>query len=248
VGSFSRRCQRLLYEPAARAQLIVLLCTMPSKSPRSKSILGILHNLNIFKRRTSSRQPPPAAAGPSDSGGAIPHTGDDTNASLGPTPTSQIPQSRPPNPGGVLLAPGGRDGEDTSHPQPSSPLPQSGQSNSSTPLPPLDDGMDASQQQASSSTPSSGPSNSGGARRVISERGDDRDGNHNVNQFSTILDVEDDAPQTLAHDVRSIAYEGFKALLVMLDNVGYALPPLKATAAGLSSVMTMIDVCFFRCK
>ena len=40
-----------------------------------------------------------------------------------------------------------------------------------------------------------------------------------------------------------MAYKGFKALLVVLDKVGYALPPLKAAAAGLSSVMTVIDVC-----
>ena len=30
---------------------------------------------------------------------------------------------------------------------------------------------------------------------------------------------------------------------MVLDKVGYALPPLKAAAAGLSSVMTVIDVC-----
>ena len=50
-------------------------------------------------------------------------------------------------------------------------------------------------------------------------------------------------PQTAANVGRDIAYKGFKALLDVLDKVGYALPPMKAAAAGLSSVMTVIDVC-----
>ena len=50
-------------------------------------------------------------------------------------------------------------------------------------------------------------------------------------------------PQTAANVGRDITYKGFKALLDVLDTVGYALPPLKAAAAGLSSVMTVIDVC-----
>jgi hypothetical protein len=73
--------------------------------------------------------------------------------------------------------------------------------------------------------------------------GDGDNNRANVNQFSKILGVTDDTPQTLAQDIGGIAYNGFKAVLVMLDRVGYALPPLKATASGLSSVMTMIDVC-----
>ena len=40
-----------------------------------------------------------------------------------------------------------------------------------------------------------------------------------------------------------IAYKGLKASLDVIDKVGYALPPLKAAAAGLSSVLTVIDVC-----
>ena len=31
--------------------------------------------------------------------------------------------------------------------------------------------------------------------------------------------------------------------MIVLDTVGGALPPLKAAAAGLSGVMTVIDVC-----
>ena len=50
-------------------------------------------------------------------------------------------------------------------------------------------------------------------------------------------------PQTAANLAGDIAYKGFKALLDVLDKVGYALPPLKAAAAGLSRVMTVIDVC-----
>ena len=46
-------------------------------------------------------------------------------------------------------------------------------------------------------------------------------------------------PQTAAN----LAYNGFKALIVVLDKVAYALPPLKAAAAGLSGVMTVIDLC-----
>ena len=40
-----------------------------------------------------------------------------------------------------------------------------------------------------------------------------------------------------------IAYKGLKAVLDVIDEVGYALPPLKAAAAGLGSVLTVIDVC-----
>ena len=50
-------------------------------------------------------------------------------------------------------------------------------------------------------------------------------------------------PQTTANVAGDIAYKGFKALLDVLEAVGYALPPLKAAASGLSRVMTVIDVC-----
>ena len=49
-------------------------------------------------------------------------------------------------------------------------------------------------------------------------------------------------PQTAASVAGDVAYKGFKALIVVLDTVGYALPPMKAAAAGLSRVMTVIDV------
>ena len=51
-----------------------------------------------------------------------------------------------------------------------------------------------------------------------------------------------DPPQTLAREASDIAYKGVKGLLDVLNRVGYALPPLKAAAAGLSSVLEMIDV------
>ena len=50
-------------------------------------------------------------------------------------------------------------------------------------------------------------------------------------------------PQTAANLAGDIGYKGFRALLDVLDKVGYALPPLKAAAAGLSGVLTVIDVC-----
>jgi hypothetical protein len=75
---------------------------------------------------------------------------------------------------------------------------------------------------SASSTPAAAPSNSGGA-------------------FGLLVGGVD-APQPFAQDMGNIAYEGFKGLLAVLDKVGYALPPLKATASGLSSVMAMIDV------
>ena len=49
-------------------------------------------------------------------------------------------------------------------------------------------------------------------------------------------------PQTATNLAGDIAYKGFKALLDVLDRVGYALPPLKAVASALSRVMTVIDV------
>ena len=50
-------------------------------------------------------------------------------------------------------------------------------------------------------------------------------------------------PQTATNVGRDIAYKGFKALLDVLDTVGYAVPPMKAAAAGLIKVVTLIDVC-----
>jgi hypothetical protein len=126
-------------------------------------------------------------------------------------------------------------------PFPTSQITQIGQSNSGGTLPPLGDGVDASQSQASCSISSSGSSNSGGDPRFTLLR--DGDGNRDINQFSKILDVADDVPQTLAQDVGEIAYEGFKGFLDALNTVGFALPPLKAAAAGLRSVLTVIDVC-----
>ena len=50
-------------------------------------------------------------------------------------------------------------------------------------------------------------------------------------------------PQTTVKLAGDVAYKGFKALLDVLDTVGYAVPPMKAAAAGLSKVMALIDVC-----
>ena len=50
-------------------------------------------------------------------------------------------------------------------------------------------------------------------------------------------------PQTAANLAGDIAYKGLKATLVLIDEVGYALPPLKAVAAALNSIMTVVDVC-----
>ena len=60
--------------------------------------------------------------------------------------------------------------------------------------------------------------------------------------FDTFVDGAD-PPQTTVKLAGDMAYKGFKALLDVLDKVGYSLPPLKAAAAGLSRVMTVIDVC-----
>ena len=77
-----------------------------------------------------------------------------------------------------------------------------------------------------SPTPSSGPSD-------IQASG---------STFGLLVDGVD-PPQTLAREASDIAYKGLKGLLDVLDRVGYALPPLKAAATGLSSVLTVIDVC-----
>ena len=50
-------------------------------------------------------------------------------------------------------------------------------------------------------------------------------------------------PQTTANLAGDMTYKGAKALLVVLDTVGYAHPAMKAAAAGLSRVVKVIDVC-----
>ena len=82
-----------------------------------------------------------------------------------------------------------------------------------------------SSQPKDSSTPLSGPSE-------IQASG---------STFGLLVDGMD-PPQTLAREASDIAYKGLKGLLDVLDRVGYALPPLKAAAAGLSSVLEVIDV------
>ena len=53
-----------------------------------------------------------------------------------------------------------------------------------------------------------------------------------------------DPHQTTANLAGHIAYKSLKALLVLIDKVGYALPPpVKAVAAGLNSILTVVDVC-----
>ena len=59
-----------------------------------------------------------------------------------------------------------------------------------------------------------------------------------IGTFGNFIDGVD-APQTVAKTV----YNGFKILLDVIDKVGYAVPPLKAAAAGIRSIMTVIDVC-----
>ena len=46
------------------------------------------------------------------------------------------------------------------------------------------------------------------------------------------------APQSVAKTV----YNGSKILLDVIDKVGYAVPPLKAAAAGIGRIMTVVDV------
>ena len=48
-----------------------------------------------------------------------------------------------------------------------------------------------------------------------------------------------DTPQTVAKTV----YNGAKILLDVIDKVGYAVPALKAAAAGIRRIMTVVDVC-----
>ena len=38
-------------------------------------------------------------------------------------------------------------------------------------------------------------------------------------------------------------HNGSKVLLDVIDKVGYAVPPLKAAAAGIGRIMMVVDVC-----
>ena len=49
-------------------------------------------------------------------------------------------------------------------------------------------------------------------------------------------------PQPLIKEIGGIAYEGFKSVLDIIDRVSYKLPPLKAAASGLRSVLMIADV------
>ena len=60
--------------------------------------------------------------------------------------------------------------------------------------------------------------------------------------FNTFLGSSADT-QTVKDVVKRNAYNGLKGLLEVINTVGYALPPLKAAAAGLSSVLMFVEVC-----
>ena len=62
-----------------------------------------------------------------------------------------------------------------------------------------------------------------------------------VNAFENFIDGVE-APQPVATAV----YNGSKILLDVIDEVGYAVPPLKAAAAGIRRIMTVVDVCTSR--
>ena len=59
-----------------------------------------------------------------------------------------------------------------------------------------------------------------------------------VGTFGSFIDGID-GPQTVAKTV----YNGSKILLDVIDKVGYAVPPLRAAAAGIGRIMTVVDVC-----
>ena len=59
--------------------------------------------------------------------------------------------------------------------------------------------------------------------------------------FDTFFDSAD--TPTVKGVVKRNAYNGLKGLLEVINTVGYALPPLKAAAAGLSSVLMFVEVC-----
>ena len=58
-----------------------------------------------------------------------------------------------------------------------------------------------------------------------------------VTTFVNFIDGVD-TPQTVAKTV----YNGSKVLLDVIDKVGYAVPPLKAAAAGIGRIITVVDV------
>ena len=62
-----------------------------------------------------------------------------------------------------------------------------------------------------------------------------------VSAFGNFIDGVD-APQTVTKTV----YNASKILLDVLDKIGYAVPPLKAAAAGIRRIMTVVDVCTSR--
>ena len=69
----------------------------------------------------------------------------------------------------------------------------------------------------------------------LSELPDSRAG---VSTFGNFIDGID-ARRTVANTV----YNGSKILLDVIDKVGYAVPPLKAAAAGIRHIITVVDVC-----
>jgi hypothetical protein len=128
---------------------------------------------------------------------------------------------------------------------PSTPAARLSDSESGSALPHTGVGTDAPQPRPTSQRPLSRLSNSS---NVATSPGDGADASKPQNppaRYDTYNQLLNDAdtPQTLAKDVGDMVYVGFKGLLAMLNTVGYALPPLKAAAAGLSSVLTVIDVC-----
>jgi hypothetical protein len=72
-------------------------------------------------------------------------------------------------------------------------------------------------------------------------------GDDNINHFHSLLSHAD-ASRTMLEDIGCAAYEGFKGAVAVADAVGYALPPLKAAAAGAGRIMTVYDVCIPRSK
>ena len=62
-----------------------------------------------------------------------------------------------------------------------------------------------------------------------------------VGTFRNFIDGVD-APQTVAKTV----YNGSKVLLDVIDKVGGVVPALKAAAAGIRGIMTVVDVCTSR--
>ena len=94
----------------------------------------------------------------------------------------------------------------------------------------------ASSQLTSSPTPPPGPSTA-----TPTSSSEPPDSQESSNAFVHFIDGVDE-PQTMAKTV----YNGFKTLLDVIDKVGYAIPPLKAAAAGIGRIMTVVDVCTSR--